>query len=595
MSDSGSNRVLRIGGGLGFWGESSRALPSLLDTPDLDFVVLDYLAEITMSIVARARAKDPQAGYATDFVSSVLKPHLATLAERRIRVIASAGGVNPEACGAAVRKLIDAADLDLSVGVVTGDDLLARAAEHADAGIEGIDGEPFPPVDRLVSANAYLGAGPVAAALDAGADIVITGRVVDSALTLGACIHAFGWGGDQLDLLATGSVAGHLIECSTQATGGNDTDWAAIPGGLAELGCPIAEIDAAGNLVLTKAPGTGGSVTAGSVGEQLLYEIGDPRAYVLPDVTCDFSNVTLEAIGEDRVAVAGARGRPAPEALKVSATWQDGFRGGQVVFFEGPEARACADAFSDSVRRRAEATLADVGLGTFEEFLTETLGGSSELTLKIAARHPRAEGVGILLRELIGAALAAPPGLSLFTGGGRPRPSPVVRLFSYLVPREAALPTVTVDGAAVPCSWSPQLGTPDATARSHDEPEAPVLPETQLVPVPLVQLARVRSGDKGNDANIGVLARDRDAIPWLWRALTSDAVGRVFGNQIEGAIERYWMPGPSAINFVLRASLGGGGVASLRNDPQGKAFGQRLLALTVDVPQALARELEESS
>ena len=328
--------MIRIGGATGYWGEADLALPQFLAEGDLDFIVFDYLAEITMSIMARAKAADPEKGYATDFVSAIVAPHLAAIADSGVKLISNAGGVNPEACGRAIRQLIEDAGLPLKVAVITGDDLMPKldevlAAEPA----EMFTGEPTPPRDAIASANAYLGAFPVAEALNQGADIVVTGRCVDSAVTLGACIHRFGWQRNDLDLLAAGSLAGHLIECGPQATGGNYTDWQEVADTLHEIGYPIAEIAADGGVVMTKPKGTGGCVTIGTVGEQLLYEIGDPAAYYLPDVICDFTQVALEQVDQDRVSVAGALGRGVPAQYKTSMTWADGWRAGMIGFYVG--------------------------------------------------------------------------------------------------------------------------------------------------------------------------------------------------------------------------------------------------------------------
>lgn len=565
--------------------------------------MFDYLAEITMSILARARAADPSTGYAADFVSAALAPNLNEIARRRVRIVSNAGGINPAACGAAVRALIDRAGLDLKVAVISGDDLSARAADFAAARArEMFSGAPFPKPDSVASINAYLGAFPIAAALDAGADIVITGRVVDSAVTLGACIHRFGWAPRDYDRLAGGSLAGHLLECSTQATGGNFTDWHEVADSLAAIGCPIAEIDADGTFALTKPAGTGGAVTVGTVSEQMLYEIEDPQAYALPDAICDFSAVTVASDGPDRVRVAGARGTAPSGRLKVSATWADGYRGGAVMFFYGEAADRRARAYADQVLARAARGLEQTGLGPVTEALVEVIGdeshygafraidGAREVALKIGARHPRAEGVGVVLREIAGGGLAAPPGLCGFAGAGRPKPSPVVRLFSFLVPQADVGVEIALDGAAVPYVATPP---PASTPKPPERPPSPRMPADagELIEVPLVRLAWGRSGDKGNRANVGIIARDPAYLPWIWQALPEEFVARRFAHFLKGPVERFLLPGAHAINFVLNDVLGGGGIASLRNDPQGKGYAQLLLAAPIPVPRALAESL----
>ncbi|MEL6875939.1 MAG: acyclic terpene utilization AtuA family protein, partial [Pseudomonadota bacterium] len=321
-----NDKIVRIGGASGFWGESDMAVPQFLSAGKsglaLDYIVFDYLAEITMSIMARARAKDPELGYAVDFVTAVIKPHIAEIARQGVKLISNAGGTNPQACAEAVRAVIAEAGLDLTVAVVTGDDLTERAAEFAER-TEMFSGQSFPEAESIASINAYLGAFPIAEALNQGADIIITGRCVDSAVTLSACIHEFGWSRDDLDQLAGASLAGHILECGPQATGGNFTDWESVADSMDNAGYPVAEIVADGSFVATKPEGTGGVVNIGTIGEQMLYEIGDPQAYMLPDVVCDFSAVTLGQTGPDRVTVAGAKGYPAPDSYKTCATWSD--------------------------------------------------------------------------------------------------------------------------------------------------------------------------------------------------------------------------------------------------------------------------------
>lgn len=589
---------IRIGGASGFWGDAALATPQLLAGGDLDFIVYDYLAEITLSIMARARAADPTRGYATDFVTAAMAPNLEALATGGVRVLSNAGGVNPQACAEALRALIDAQGLQLRVAVIGGDDLLPRAADFADHR-EMFTGEGFPEPEAIASMNAYLGAFPIARALDAGADIVITGRCVDSAVTLGACIHAFGWTPQDYDRLAQGSLAGHILECGTQATGGNFTDWQTIIEHLPQAGYPIADVEASGRFVVGKAADTGGLVSEGTVGEQMLYEIGDPEAYALPDVLCDFTRVKLVPEGENRVAVSGARGRGAPAQYKVSATWADGYRAGQIWTMIGRDAQGKAQHFAASVIERSNRILAERGLPPLTETSVEILGGEShfgdaaryvrsrEVDLKIAAKHPAAAGIGVFLKEMAGLALTAPPGLAAFAGA-RPKPTPVVRLFSLLVDRAAVPAWVEIEGARIDCPDAGGAPAPEATAH----PVPPATATDDMVDVPLELLAFGRSGDKGNKANVGIMARHADFLPWIAAHLTADHVARFFSHFLaEGQaqpVERFYLPGTNALNFLLHAVLGGGGVASLRADPQGKAYAQLLLTERVPVPRALA-------
>ncbi len=598
---------IRIGGAGGFWGEALHATPQLLRGGNLDYLVFDYLAEITMSIMARARAKDPTQGYATDFVSGVMAPHLAEIAERKVKVISNAGGVNPAACGDAVRALVAKAGLDLKVAVVAGDDLLDRAAELAAGPYkEMFSGAAFPPVENIASINAYLGAFPIADALARGADIVITGRVVDSAVTLGACIHAFGWQRDQHDLLAAGTLAGHIIECGPQATGGNFTDWRDVADDLDGIGYPIADVSVDGTFTCTKPEGTGGKVSIGTVCEQMVYEIGDPQAYLVPDVVCDFSQVTMRETGLDQVHVSGAKGLPAPDTYKVCTTFSDGFRGGLMMAFIGLEAADKARLYAETSIARAQRILRQANAADFTETSIEIIGddahygdatsapASREVVMKLAAKHPDARGIGVLLKEVTGLALATPPGLTSFSGG-RPKPSPVVRLFSFLLPKDALGISVDVDGQLE--HVAPETGDAFDAAKltRPTEPDAADM-SGDMVEVPLIKLAWARSGDKGDKANIGVIARKAEYLPYIASGLTADTVAQRFGHFLDrsqggGTVARYYLPGTHAFNFLLDDVLGGGGVASLRADPQAKAYAQILLDQPVKVPAALARKL----
>ena len=590
--------AIRIGGASGYWGESMMATPQLLQVEGMDYLVYDFLAEITMSILARARSNNPDAGFATDFITGVLKPNLREIAEKRVKILTNAGGVNPAACGAAARALIAEAGLDLKVAVISGDDLIDRNTDFGDKK-DMFSGSDCPPTETLASVNAYLGGFPVAAALDAGADIVITGRSVDSAVTLGACIHAFGWQASDLDKLAAGSLAGHIIECGPQASGGNFTDWQ-LSGDIADIGYPFIDIDAEGVFSVSKPEGTSGVVNVGTVSEQMLYEIGDPQAYLLPDVTCDFAQVTIEETAPDTVRVANAKGTTPPDSYKVCATYADGFRAGTLMSFVGIDAAPKARHFADAAFARARAVLRQHNLADYSETSVEVLGDDSqfgdatantvsrEVVLKIAAKHDTQAGCGALLKEISGLGLATPAGLSIFAGS-RAKPSPVVRLFSFLLPKGELAIDIDVDGTVTKFS--------EAQAVSGDAPPsigAPDAPEQGgTVDVPLVKLAWGRSGDKGNKANIGIIARDAAYMPYIWAALDEATIRKRFGHfMAEGSgFKRYYLPGSHAMNILIDEALGGGGTASLRNDPQGKAYAQILLDHPIAIPENLAESL----
>ena len=569
-----SPRTVHIGGAAGYWGESDMAWAQLLGHAPLDYLVFDYLAEITMSLLARMRERDPTSGFATDFVTQ-LEERLPRIAQTGVRVISNAGGVNPEGCAQAVRALVAKAGLDLRVSVVTGDELMDRL-DLLDGGADMFSGELLPGPARIVSANAYLGAFPIAAALDAGADIVITGRVVDSAVTLGALIHEFGWGPDELDLLAQGSLAGHLIECGPQATGGNYTDWESVAESLVDIGYPVAEVSEDGAVVITKPDSTGGAVTRGTVLEQMLYEIGDPAEYILPDVICDVTQVTAEQIGPDRVRVLGAKGRGVPDTLKACVTVSDGYRISPLFFMVGRDASAKARIMFDAALARSRAKLDAMGLPDFTHAEIEWIGApDDQIAFRLSVRHPDKRACAVFSKEALGFALAAPPGLSLYTGA-RARPQPVTRLFSLLVPKLEVVPTV--DGAlsvfAPPVTAAPFIhaGPPSPTGQADTSAR-------------LDQLAFVRSGDKGDMSNIGIIARSPELLPWIWAAVGEEVLRETFGDI--GSVHRWFLPGSHSINILIERALDGGGMASMRFDPQGKGHAQKLAGLMIPVPRRL--------
>lgn len=586
------DRTVRVGCASGFWGDTPEAVGQLVTKGRIDYLVFDYLAEITMSLLARARAKSPEAGYAPDFVHALV-PSLLEIKRRGIKIVANAGGVNPRGCRDVLAKAAEEAGIDLKIGAVIGDDLLDRARElRACGATEMFSGAPFP--TQPMSINAYLGARPIAAALDAGAEIVVTGRCADSAVALGPLMHEFGWGDADWDKLSQGSLAGHLIECGPQGTGGNFTDWQDVPG-WDDMGMPIVEVSADGNFIMTKTPDTGGLVVPASVGEQVLYEIGDPQRYVLPDVVCDWSEVTLEQVGPDRVLVKGARGLGRTDSYKVSATYADGWRAITTLTLVAIDAPAKAERVAEAILTRCRRLFRKSNLGDFRQVSVEVLGAEAsygknarartrEVVLKIGVIHNERAALEIFAREIAPMALSSAQGLTGFFAG-RPKVQPVVRLFSFLQPKSDTPVAVEVDGNSVPMRVAAEAVPLPASKPSRGEPGDP---GADVVSVPLVSLAWARSGDKGDIANIGVIARNPEYLPYIRAALTEKRVKEYFAHLCEGPVERFELPGIHALNFVLHDSLGGGGIASVRIDPQGKGYGQILLDIGVSVPTELA-------
>lgn len=608
-------KTLRIANAGGYWGDDPYALRrQVLGPIPLDYVSMDFLAEITMSILQKQHARDPKAGYARDFVTQA-EPLLGEIVKRKIKVITNAGGVNPRACAEAIFEAARKQNLALKVAVVGGDDIAPRIEELRQRGVllQNMEtgGELGSYREKILSANAYFGAMPLVLALRSDPDIVLSGRVTDTGITLAALIHELGWPPDDYDRLAQGIVASHLIECGAQATGGNFTDWQKVES-YVDVGFPILEFEADGSFVITKHPGSGGLVSLQTTREQFLYEMGHPQIYITPDAIADFTTMKLEPAGENRVRVSGARGAKPTDLLKVSMALEDGFKSSGTLIISGPDARAKSELFAGVFWTRLDAEIAREGLAPLEARHTEYVGDDSthrgltpehratEILLRLGARdHERAK-LEIFRKLLPSLILSGPAGVAVT--GGAPSISEVVRYWPSLIPQEVAPASVEVwsqDGGSEPpervlrkgdLAW-PVTGGDALPARELLDPfPTRLLAElspSSVVEVPLMAIAHARSGDKGDTSNIGLIGRSAACYVWLRENVTAERVRGWFEGIAEGEVHRYLVPNLWALNFLLDRSLGGGGTVSLHIDAQGKTYSQALLRCRVSIARAL--------
>lgn len=590
--------MIRIGNAQAFWGDRSSAAADLLrQTPQLDYLTMDYLAEVSMSILAQQRSKYPQLGYPQDFVQVVGSLVDYWAAGGKCRLIANAGGLNPLGCANACKQMLESRGCRaLKIGIVSGDDVLTiLKTDSSTPTFSNLDdGRGLAEVqDRLITANAYLGCEGIVAALNQGADIVITGRVADPSMVLAACVHAFGWSLDDWDRLAQGTVAGHLLECGTQVSGGISTDWLSVPD-PAHIGFPFVEIEPSGRCVVTKADRTGGRVTPETVKEQLVYEIGDPGRYISPDVQVSFLGIQVKQVGQNRVEVIGAKGSAKPSTLKVSATYRDGYRaaGSLTIIGHSASAKACRSA--QVVQQR----LAEAGW-SYREWVVESLGcgcsiplpngaldGDSdfETVLRIAVESEQQQAVEAFTQEMIPLVTAGAQGTTGYAEG-RPRVHSVYRYWPCLISTEKATAKVEMVASDDTLSSRSQVAFwPSFQPTSASVPKADTAglqsnsSSPQNARPRLIEKAIGRSGDKGTGANVGILVRDPNDYQRLVRWLTVERVSNYFsGLQLSG-VQRFEIANLGGLNFILRGALRKSG----RTDAQGKALAQALLAMPLD-------------
>jgi hypothetical protein len=618
MMSSDKKKILRIANAGGYWGDDPFALRRQVTGPlPIDYISIDFLAEITMSILQKQRQKDPNLGYAGDFISQ-LAPLLKTCKERGIKIITNAGGVNPHACAEALFELARKTGVDLRVAIVDGDDIASRLPEivkKPHCAMKNMEtGEAFDGVlERVLSANVYFGAMPVVEALKQNPDIIICGRVTDTGITLAAMIHEFGWSAADYDKLAHGIVAGHIIECGAQATGGNFTDWRKVKS-FEDIGFPILECSADGSFVVTKHQGSGGLVSVQTVREQLLYEMGHPQSYITPDVIADFSTIQLSSDGPDRVKVFGVKGRPPTDLLKVSVAYSDGFKANGTLIISGPDARAKAEVFSKIMWQKLSAELAKAGLPPCRKTMTEYIGDDSthrslspqisakEVLVRFGALANEKAALQIFRKILPSLILSGPSGVAVT--GGAPVISDVVSYWPALIPQEVALPRVWVGEVlreqtnAKQIFKSDELPWPKTGGTSEiNQPPADTFgwdkfKKDETRRLPLWAIAHARSGDKGDTANIGLIARSPECYAWIRDHVSADLVKKWFSSMCKGSVSCHRVPNLWSLNFLLEETLDGGGTMSLCIDAQGKTLSQALLRCEMDIPAGLLATID---
>ncbi len=600
-------KPLRIANASGYWGDDPNALRRQLEGGPLDYITMDFLAEVTMSILQKQRTRDPLAGYARDF-TKMLDPILPLLLEKKVKLITNAGGINPQACAHMVEQLARKHGVSVRIALVYGDSIVGELPRLRDQGVSfrnmetgAVLGED---ADRIEVANVYFGAVPVVEALRKwDPDIILTGRVTDTGITLAPMIHHFGWDLEDWNRLASGIVAGHIIECGSQCTGGNFTDWHKVES-FDQIGYPIVEVHEDGSFFVTKHPNTGGLVSVDTVREQIFYEMGDPHAYISPDVVADFTSIQLEAAGPDRVRVSGIQGVAPTDSYKVSMAYEDGFTCVGSLLVSGPNARAKAEKFAEIFWNRVE--------GPFLETSTEFFGWNAchrslghveegaEIFLRLGARAQQTEVLQRFAKLIPSLILGGPPGVAAVAGVAKPQA--IVRYWPALLPKQWVTPMIArfhegcLQGECM--ATGTRSGSFAAVPREVQVAQAPSQSVALAVEagcagsVLLSQLCLARSGDKGDVANIGVCVRHPELYSFLKEYLTAQRVKDWFQELCVGKVIRYEIEPLCGFNFLLEESLGGGGSCTLRSDAQGKTFAQALLRQSVSLPASLHQWVE---
>lgn len=594
-----SKKCIKIGGASAGFIDSAIAIPQLLQE-DIHYLAFDCMGEGVMPLLAERMAAQSGTPYMSEFVEHIRR-NLPAIMHKGVKVVANAGGLDAKECALALEEVARELGVSPSIAYIEGDNIFSRVDELRATGYQDMfSGDSFPE-KKITTANAYLGAIPIAAALDKGATIVVTGRVVDSAASLGPLIHEFGWLPQDYDKLSAGTLIGHLLECGAQVTGGVFTDWRDVPD-WANIGYPIAECFEDGSAIITKPAGTGGLVSVGTVSEQLLYEVSDPQRYYMPDVTCDFSQVQLKQIDENRVHVSNAIGYAPTSTYKALLTYENGWRGLASFVISGENAVEKVERVGAALIERTSQMLRLRNQADWRETSVEALGAESsfganaqpfardirEVTCRIAADHDEASAAALLVSEHFTAGISMAPGNACIPVGLGV--VPLFKLFPILMEKSEFQITVVVDGKAEVVEVPVDDGFVSEAVPPLSAIPAP--DDISDATLPLEKLAWVRSGDKGNISNIAVIARRPEYLPYLNAALTSETLVDWYAHLFEEGSARevrcYQAPAMASLNFTLHQALGGGITASLRFDPMGKALGQQLLRFPVPVSSAMA-------
>ena len=599
-------KIITIGNAGGYWGDDPDALHRQVFGGPLDYITMDFLAEITMSILQKQKSRDESSGYAKDFVP-MLESVLQKVIENHTTIITNAGGIHPHACALAIEAMAKRLNLKVQIAVVSGDNILSDMNDLRSKGalFENMDtGEDFAKIsDQLLAANVYFGAAPVIQALTKKPHIIITGRVTDTGISLAPMVHRFGWQLNDWDKLASGIVAGHILECGSQSTGGNFTDWQKVAS-FHDIGFPIVEMAEDGSFVVTKHPGTGGYVSVDTVREQLFYEMGDPKCYLTPDVVADFTTIELSQLGPDRVQVKGVKGYEPTPFYKVSMAYADGYKSVGTIAISGPKARRKAEEFAQIFWSRCQGRYRDreteyFGFNACHRSLSGKDDGN-EILLRLGVRSYQKEELYSFGKQVPALILSGPPGVTVT--GGVPKPKEVVSYWPALIKKELVTPKVQFlsDGSfskeeaitTTPIGhFQHEPHAKDIALDVKDHLETLAAYHNKELPT-LEAIALARSGDKGDTANIGVLARTEAAFEFLKEYLTAQRVKDLFQELAHGRVLRYEVANMQGFNFLLEQALGGGGTKTLRVDAQGKTFAQALLSLHIPIPSEVLASLE---